>query len=328
MSEPSVEVRPATPGDYEAVVSFTGDTWDRVEDYVPDVYHDWLAGDGQVLVAQQDGSVVGLGQAVLLSETEAWLQGMRVAPAARGVGVATAITETLFDWARAQGAVVARNVVFSWNPAGLGQSRAAGFEPVTAFRLLRPDPAEGTLPGTITDDTDAAWAFWSDGGGEALSGLGFDLDESWALRRLSPGMLERAANETALLVDVADGTRGMAYRTRTVEGEPESDTCGSDTNPDPAGDAGELETGTVATSEDDADQAETETVAEYGAAVWADLDAARRLLEAIAVDARRCGADRTRVLIPDTPTAVSDGAVLRADPESESQFVLASDLTG
>jgi hypothetical protein len=136
-------------------------------------------------------------------------------------------------------------------------------------------------------------------------------------------MLERAANETALLVDVADGTRGMAYRTRTVEGEPESDT-----DPDPAGDAGELETGTVATSEDDADRAETETVAEYGVAVWADLDAAWRLLKAIAVDARRCGADRTRVLIPDTPRAVSDGAVLRADPESESQFVLASDLTG
>ena len=42
-----IHLREATSADYDAVVAFTSETWaDReVSDYLPDIYHDWIAGD-------------------------------------------------------------------------------------------------------------------------------------------------------------------------------------------------------------------------------------------------------------------------------------------
>jgi len=296
----TVEYRPATHDDYEDVVAFTEETWNDLDveasDYIPEVYHDWIEGENRrTVVADAGDAIAGIAQMVMLSEYEAWAQGMRVNPAFRGEGVAMGINDDLFAWAREQGATVARNMVFSWNQAGLGQSRANGFDPVTEFRWLHPEPDETATaePG----DPDAAWAFWS--GSDArdyLGGLGLDIDESWALRDLTREFFERAADETSLLTARDDdGTHGVAYRTRTVEREADG---------------------------------ETETWAEYGVAAWADLDAAEQLLAAISADAAACGADRTRVLIPETAEYVTDGAYLRARISEEPDFVLAADLTG
>jgi GNAT superfamily N-acetyltransferase len=293
-----VEFRPATHDDYEDVAAFTRDTWTELSDYIPDVYHDWIAGeDRQTLVADTGDGVVGIAQMVLLSPREAWAQGMRVAPEARGEGVAAALTRRLFSWAREQGAVVARNMVFSWNEAGMGQSRSVGFEPVTEFRWLHPDPAAGDPPAAVGSDPEAAWSFWT--GSEAhthLGGLALDMDESWAMRELTPELLERAAAETALLtVTGTEGVRGLAYRTRAFDREGED---------------------------------ETERWAEYGLGAWADLTAAETLLRGVAADAADCGADRTRLLIPERPRTVSDGAYLRAELGDNPDFVFAADLTG
>ena len=294
-----VDFRPATHEDREDVVAFTQDTWTEMSDYIPEVYHDWIGGENrQTLVADTGDRVVGIAQMVLLSPTEAWAQGMRVAPAARGEGVAAALTRALFSWAREQGAVVARNMVFSWNGAGMGQSRSVGFEPVTEFRWLHPDPdpVAGDPPATVRSDPEAAWSFWT--GSEArthLGGLALDMDESWAMRELTLGVLERAAAETALLtVTDTEGVCGLAYRTRTFDRETENG---------------------------------TRRWAEYGLGMWADLSAAERLLRAVAADAADCGADRTRLLIPERPRTVSDGAYLRAELGDHPDLVFAADLT-
>ena len=291
-----IEIRPARQDDHEAVAAFTRDTWED-GDYIPDVYPDWIEGEGkQTLVADAGDDIAGLGQIVLLSEHEAWGQGLRVNPEFRGAGVSREITYSLFDWAREQGATVARNMVFSWNQAGLGQSRATGYEPVTEFRWLHPNPDPG-MPEDVVADPNAAWSFWSHSDArDHLEGLALSLEESWAVQELTREMLVRAADETALLA-VTDrrGTRGLSYRTRTWEGE---------------------------------EDGEAKTYVEYGVGAWADLDAGRTLLDAVAADAADLGADETRVLIPETARAVSDGAYLRANISEEPDFVLAADLTG
>ena len=296
-----VEIRPARQDDHDAVAAFTRDTWEG-GDYIPDAYPDWIEGDGKrTLVADAGDAIAGLGQVVLLSEHEAWGQGLRVNPEFRGYGVSREITYSLFDWAREQGAAVARNMVFSWNQAGLGQSRATGYEPVTEFRWLHPDPSSATdsgMPDNVVADPNAAWSFWSHSDArDHLAGLALSLDESWAVQELARDMLAQAADETALFaVTERHGTRGLAYRTRTWERED--------------------------------DDGEEEVYAEYGVGAWEDLDAARTLLEAVAADAGDLGADSTRVLIPETAQAVSDGAYLRANISDEPDFVLAADLTG
>jgi GNAT superfamily N-acetyltransferase len=304
-ADSDIEYRDATADDYEAVVDFTEETWAdldvEVSDYIPEIYHDWIEGpDKKTILADAGDEIAGIAQFVMLSEYEGWAQGMRVNPEFRGMGIGSAIVEALFEWGRSQGATVARNMVFSWNQAGLGQSRALGFEPVTEFRWLYPEPdGSGTPPATA--DPDAAWAYWSGcDARDQLRGLALDMDHGWALRDLTREMLARAASESALLtVTDETGTAGFSYRSQLFETE-----------------GGE------------GDGAETETIAEYGVAAWDTLDAGRSLLDKIAADAADCGADRTRVLIPETAEYVSAGAYLKAEIADEPDFVLAADLTG
>ncbi|ELZ42217.1 GCN5-related N-acetyltransferase [Halorubrum saccharovorum DSM 1137] len=145
-------VREARPADADAVAAFARDTWgQRHDDYVPRVFPEWAASDDSdsgtfvatlspAAVAESDAvagrddrdpgdtlvegdgagaaapgepeAVVGCIQGVLLTEWEAWGQGIRVDPAARGAGVGTALSEAALDWARDRGAAVCRNMVF------------------------------------------------------------------------------------------------------------------------------------------------------------------------------------------------------------------------
>ncbi|WP_224337358.1 GNAT family N-acetyltransferase [Haloprofundus halobius] len=302
-------VRQARPEDYDAVAAFTIETWaDRGgSDYIHHVYHDWIAGDGErqrtfVLDAEGDQEspseeLAGICQGVLLSEYEAWAQGMRVNPDYRGQGASMHLSKALFRWARDRGATVARNMVFSWNVAGLGQSRAAGFGPCAEFRWGMPTPeadAEPDLP--IVAEADAAWSFWTGSDARSdLKGLALDADESWAVSELTRERLRAAADEDRLFVASEDGTRGFTFRNRTY---------------DRPGDDGE-----------------PETWAEYAVGAWSDDEAARALYRAIARDAASADAEKVRVLIPEGVRWVSDTAYARVGVSDEPDFVMAADLT-
>lgn len=299
-------IRQATPEDYEAVAAFTRETWaDRdTDDYIPTIYREWIAGDGdrqRTFVAEIEGKVAGICQGVLLSGHEAWAQGMRIDPDFRGTGLSTTLNDALFAWAREHGAAVCRNMVFSWNVAGLGGSRAAGFSPVLEFRWAYPEPDAGAVlhasDHEIVADPDAAWSYWQRSEARAaLSGLALDPEESWAVSELTRERLHRLEDETRVfaLKRAGEGTRGMAYRVRDYEREREG---------------------------------ESEHWAEYGVGAWADLDAASALFSAISADTAGVSADRIRVLIPETPRHVTDVAAARIALGEEPDFVLEADLT-
>ncbi|MFO7925306.1 MAG: N-acetyltransferase family protein [Halobacteriota archaeon] len=297
-TDPDVGIRRARRDDRKAVVAFTTDTWDRLGgDYVPDAFDRWIDTDGptqRTLVATIDDQPVGICQGVLLSAHEAWALGMRVAPDARGRDIGRRLTEAVFEWAADRGATVCRNMVFSWNAAGMGQSRALGFEPLTAFRWLEPTPDADASPG-LAVETDPALAWSAFRGSDAfceLSGLGLDLEESWALAELTPDRLNVA--EMAFAVRDDERSRGMSYRTRTFERE---------------------------------DDGETHRWAEYGVGAWDDVESLRSLAAAISRDAASVGADRARLLISETPRHVSDAAYARIDASEEPDFVFERDLS-
>ncbi|MFC4248658.1 GNAT family N-acetyltransferase [Natribaculum luteum] len=299
----AIEIRRATHDDYEGIAAFTSDLWaDRGGDYLPSVYHDWLEDEDddrrKTFLAEADGEVAGLSQAVVLSPDEAWFQGMRVNPDFRRRGVSQRLNEACFEWARDCGATVGRLMTFSWNAAALGAARAGGFEPVTEFRWAQPAPdADATGPLEVTGDAAAAWRYWTDSEArEHLRGLALDVAESWALRELTRGDLTQLADETAVFaVQGDDGVAGMAYRTRDYERE--------------------------------TDDGETERWAEYGVGAWDDVDAARSLLAAVARDAATLEAEKTRILIPETVAYVSDAAYACGAVSEEPDFVLGVDLT-
>ena len=292
-----VSIRPARHGDRETIAAFTTDTWAETGDYVPDTFERWVDTDGpnqRTLVATLDGRPVGLCQGVLLSEHEAWAQGMRVDPDARGRDIGRRLAEAVFEWAAGRGATVCRNMVFSWNAAGLGQSRALGFDPLAAFRWLEPSPDPNADPAfAVETDPAVAWSgFRRSDAFEELAGLGLDLSEPWALAELTNARLEAA--ESTLAVTDGERIRGVSYRCRTFERE---------------GDTGDAH-----------------TWAEYGVGAWDDC-ALESLVAAVARDAASAGADRIRVLVPETPRHVSDAAYARIDASDEPDFIFERDLT-
>lgn len=294
-------VRPATHDDFDAVAAFTRDTWpDRgSRDYIPRIYHDWIEGESrETFVVDAGEDIAGIAQAVHLTDHEAWGQGMRVNPDYRGRHIADLLADAVFDWSRDVDATVVRNMVFSWNEAGLGSARAAGFDPATEFRWATPAPDPDAAPELeVRENPNAAWSAWARSDArDHLRGLALDLDESWAVAELTRDRVRRAADDGRVLALLDDsGTRGMTFRTRTYERE--------------------------------ADDGVVETWAEYGTTCWADVTAARSLFAAVARDAAALDADRTRVFMPETVRHVSDVARVHAGFSDEPDFVLEADLT-
>lgn len=304
---PDRDVRQARLDDHDAVAAFTEDTWsDRdVGDYIPNVFPTWVESDGpdqRTVVATVDDEPVGVCQALLLTDDEAWLQGMRVHPDHRGADHGQAMVEGLCSWSRQQGATVARNLVFGWNAAGMGQSRALGFEPVTACRWARlGDPSDGQVElddYRVVDDADAVWRFWTHSDARtALSGLVRASDQRWALSEWTRTRLETMGSDGRVFALIDDGAKPGAS-TRAI--------------------AAHIETRT----------ADDETVAEYAVGAWTDADAASALFDTVRADAADCGAETARVLIPDTPQFVSDAATSRCGIGDTGCYVFAADLTG
>lgn len=319
-------VRPARTDDAERVAAISADTWpDReVDDYVADAFPEWVGTDGpdqRTLVAEREGTVIGVVQASLLTAHEAWVAGLRVDPADRGEGVAVGLTGAALDWARGRGAAVARNIVFSWNVPSLGLSRRTGFRPCTEFRFAHPDPDPDPDPEpepslSVGARADAGWSFWTGSDARtALAGLALDGGRAWALSELTRADVREAADEGRLLTVHGGGTRGLALRTRVYDREVD----GGD-----SGDSGDDARGGGTAGGDGADPV---TWAEYGVGAWADAGAARALCRAVARDAADAGADRTRLLVPEGVRWASDAATGRVPLADAPDFVLAADLS-
>jgi GNAT superfamily N-acetyltransferase len=203
-------LRPARPGDKEAILAFTRETWSW-GDYLERVYDAWLADPAaHPVAAEVGGEVVGFARGSLPSAAESWAQGLRVHPGHRGRGLGTALMRDLMAWSGAAGARVMRLSVWEehvlgffatlgfhsvgewlagWYPSAPGgpNPRGNGAKRVPARQRLTPVPAA---------EADAAMLAWAGGPLErAAHGL-FPVD--WAWRRLNLGDLEAAAGRRAL----------------------------------------------------------------------------------------------------------------------------------
>jgi GNAT superfamily N-acetyltransferase len=281
-----MRVRQARADDHADVAGFTEGTWpDReAEDYIPDVFPEWVDTDGpdqHTAVVEVEGKggrgiggsrVVAVCQAKLLAADEGWLQGIRVDPDHRGAGHGAALVEYLFEWLRERGARVARNLVFDWNPAGMGQSRAVGFEVRAGCRFLRVEAAERAVDSEVSHDPGRAWHCWSHSDARtALSGLALADGEPWAFTELTRERVEAASP----LVLLDGGTRAATVRLDTR----------------------------------DPDHQEGR-VADYAAAAW-EPGAGGALFDAVRADAARAGADEARVCAPATPRHTASAGAAR-----------------
>lgn len=158
-------IRRARPEDKDAVLRFATHTW-HGWDYIPRVWDDWLVAPDSVLLVvtpgikasaadavDADGAAlwpdvpIAMTRVVMVTKEEAWLEGVRVDPRVRGMGVATDLQVAELGWAAAQGARVVRYVTGEDNEGSHRLGAKHGFRVVTAFRWYGWDEdAEGATP--------------------------------------------------------------------------------------------------------------------------------------------------------------------------------------
>jgi GNAT superfamily N-acetyltransferase len=93
-------IRRARRSDKRDVLAAVRTIWGG-EDRIPDVFDRWVKHrTGPFFVAESGGRVVGMGKLTVVSPTEAWLEGGRVAPRWRRKGIATALIAHRIAYAR------------------------------------------------------------------------------------------------------------------------------------------------------------------------------------------------------------------------------------
>ena len=134
---PDFEVRPARPEDREAVLAFCQQTWEW-GDYIEYVWEEWLNNpQGKLFVATKDGQPVAVANMRMLNKTEAWFEGMRVDPAFRQHGIASALFDAQIAEAEHRGATTARLITESTNTASIRLLERSSMHRIGAYTIYR-----------------------------------------------------------------------------------------------------------------------------------------------------------------------------------------------
>ena len=125
----SLLLRRADLGDLPEIRRISGRI--RRGDYVPAAFPRWLRDPrSYTMVAEQDGRVVAVSRARLVTHDEAWGQGIRVDPRAQGQGIGRAITRHWPNVLYRRGAQVARVAVLAGNRRSRRMVASSGFRVV------------------------------------------------------------------------------------------------------------------------------------------------------------------------------------------------------
>lgn len=145
---PHIEIRSARPEDRDAVLAFCANTWEW-GDYIQEVWDEWLNNpQGVLLVATADGQPIGVAHIVMLNETDAWFEGMRVDPDYRRQGIASTLFNAQVAEAKQRGATRARLISDSANTNALrliergSMQQVGGFVPFNASPVTMPPKRE------------------------------------------------------------------------------------------------------------------------------------------------------------------------------------------
>lgn len=207
-----VIVRRARSADRDEVLAFCARTWPE-GDYISYVWDEWLRDErGVFLVAAIGERPVGIVHVRMVSADEAWLEGIRVNPAARRSGIGRMLTSRALVAAHERGAVVARLFTDDDNEASQQLVTRFGFQRVAqVVRYTAPALArdENVVAATLPGDDVLAGARVTVPGADAFERLWAWLEQS-NLAPLTGGLLfdewsAAALNESRLRACLEQG---------------------------------------------------------------------------------------------------------------------------
>src|SRR5881296_3809972 len=143
-------IRRARPSDKREVLAAVRTVWGG-HDRIPDVFDAWVTHrSGPFFVAESGGRVVGMGKLTVVSPSEAWLEGGRVAPRWRRRGIATALIAHRIAYARGRGFRVVRFSTASDNTPIIRAARTFGFTRVATSSRHEAPATQGSPPARAT----------------------------------------------------------------------------------------------------------------------------------------------------------------------------------
>ena len=143
-------IRRARPSDKRDVLAAVRTIWGG-HDRVPDVFDRWVTHrTGPFFVAESAGRVVAMGKLTVVSPTEAWLEGGRVAPRWRRKGIATALIAHRIGYARERGFRVLRFSTASDNTPIHRAARHFGFRRAATLARHEAPATVGSPPARAT----------------------------------------------------------------------------------------------------------------------------------------------------------------------------------
>ena len=132
----NIELRRARPSDREKVLEISSHTWEG-NDYVPDVFEDWLRDPrGEFVVAVVDGVLAGLARRTYLLPGYTWFEGIRTHPDYRNCGVARRITGHFLEGVRRDKALRIGLSTHIENEASVHIIEQNGFARVASFAYM------------------------------------------------------------------------------------------------------------------------------------------------------------------------------------------------
>lgn len=143
-------IRRARRSDKRDVLAAVRTIWGG-QDRIPDVFDTWVTHrTGPFFVAESAGRVVAMGKLTVVSPTEAWLEGGRVAPRWRRKRIATALIAHRIAYARERGFRVLRFSTGSDNTPIHRAAKQFGFARIAALSRHEAPPSTGAPPARAT----------------------------------------------------------------------------------------------------------------------------------------------------------------------------------
>jgi GNAT superfamily N-acetyltransferase len=157
--------RPIRPADKDRILAFTFNTWgDNEDDYIKDVFDEWLADPpGEFTAAVIGDRVVGIAKLTDMGDDEWWLEGLRIDPAYRRQKIASVLMRYQLDLATRLGGKVVRYMTGGGNVGSQTIGARAGFAHILTCTAHFADASdEFTLPTFLTRDDVPALTRWID----------------------------------------------------------------------------------------------------------------------------------------------------------------------
>jgi hypothetical protein len=200
----SLSFRPVQTADKDRVIAFTFNTWgDNEDDYIKDVFDEWLIDPrGEFTAAVIDDRVVGIAKLTDMGDDEWWFEGLRIDPAYRRQGIASAFNRYHVDLAKQLGGKVVRYMTGGGNVGSQTIGARAGFQHILTYTAhLAETSDEFSLPTLLTLADVPALTHWINS--PLMRYLHGVYRNAWVAKTLTKAELRRAV-EAKLVYGLKD----------------------------------------------------------------------------------------------------------------------------